>query len=104
TLAVANRYDHTDNLWDTIFFEWEVELDGVPLARGILTPPSQSPATTAKAAMETTSLDFELPSLATGTECWLLVTGRLRRDMNWAGEGHEVGHVQLPLGKGEVRA
>lgn len=38
TLAVANRYDHTESLWETLTFEWAVEVDGCVVDAGTLEP------------------------------------------------------------------
>lgn len=38
TLVVANRYDHTDSLWETLAFGWAVEVDGCVVDSGSLEP------------------------------------------------------------------
>ena len=131
SLAVHNRYDHVDmdSLWDLLAFDWQLEADGVVVARGedLSRIPSHSPLSDpdskdgekavasgdggggerggwGRGEVATVRVEFEAPAAwtADALELWLTVTGRLRKNAPWAAAGHVVGHTQLELPLAEV--
>ncbi|MFC1440635.1 glycoside hydrolase family 2 TIM barrel-domain containing protein [Streptacidiphilus sp. N1-10] len=89
-----------DNLHDFrslehLAFDWTVEEEGVPVARGTLTVP-EVPAGT--------GVELPLPKVpAAAGESWLTVRATLAEDQPWAPAGHEVAWGQLQLAERPLR-
>ena len=91
-LRVANEHDFVDLSW--LRPGWEVTVDGVEVAAGVLDPLDVAPGSS-------TSVQVPVPALALGPGgiAHLDVTFRTIDDLPWAGAGHVVARAQVELAR-----
>jgi beta-galactosidase len=89
-VEVRSKRDFTD-LGD-LRIDWELEVDGCPVASGALDCPPIAPG-----ACQPIELALPRPTIEAGQEAHLMVSFGLKADTAWAPAGHEVAWVQLPV-------
>jgi len=91
-IVVTNRRWFRD--LDDLTTTWTVEVEGEPVADGVLALPPTGPREST-----TFALDLDLGPVTGEGEGWLTLTVATTTDTNWAATGHVVTVVQLPLAR-----
>lgn len=89
-VQVLNRHDFTNlNEFDIY---WELQEDGKVIKSGITNPINVAPNQT-----KTLKIPFKKPRIKKGTEYFLRITFKLKKDTKWASKGHTIAWEQFKL-------
>ncbi|MEV8214115.1 glycoside hydrolase family 2 TIM barrel-domain containing protein [Leifsonia sp. NPDC077715] len=90
---------HSSDTADLVF-PWRAELDGEPIAEGVLTLPDDHGGTVPAGGSADVDVVLDDRVVHTGRgELWFTVTAALAADAPWASRGHVLAAAQTPVGQ-----
>lgn len=101
-VRIVNRFDFL-RLDEAVEILWEVRADGKTLQEGRVETPPLEPGRRAQLGTRFTvqggvvRIPYRLPEPKPGTEYWLFLRYKLKRDFPWARKGFEIGWSQFKL-------